>query len=285
MIIHESYHSQLTTQAAAISTLPLWYPFFARSLYQRAQILASKSPGDLSHTPFFLKRGNYFRGLTANLSMQPLFPITDWLLGKALKQIEEVNQRKASHVEQLLAGFAAGSASVILANPYEVTVIASQKYVESPRLARGRVWQLSGFRGFYRGGVPMAVRNGAMMSCLLVAPPILEKPIGASLANAGILGGCAATLFASILPAALYTAAAVPLDFMAIMRQSDPAGKAYASAFEALGAAYRKHGLAAFKAGLGCRLIACIAEISSFHLFNDFYARRMPIHREGCSTR
>jgi hypothetical protein len=76
----ESHKKEIAVQAASLSILPAWYPFFAKSLYKRSQILESKSPGDLSHSSFFSKKHNYYRGISANLTMQPLFPYAEWLL-------------------------------------------------------------------------------------------------------------------------------------------------------------------------------------------------------------
>lgn len=275
MTISESYYSQLATQAASLSILPLWYPFFAKSLYQRSQIIESKSPGDLSHSFFFNNKRNYYRGITANLCMQPLFPMTDWLLGFFLKTIKQVNQRDPNIAERIGAGFITGATTVVLANPYEVTVIASQNYRESAYKAFKRVLKGPGVPGLYKGWRPMAFRNGTFISSLLVATPALQEKIKHYIPGSGKAYEIATMILASTIPACGYICVAVPLDFMAIMRQSDPSGKIYTSSFQALGAAYQKHGVAALRAGLKKRLTACIIEITGFNWLKKFYLDRL----------
>ncbi len=275
MTVSESYHSQIATQAASLSILPGWYPFFAKSIYQRSQILESKSPGDLSHSNFFKNKCNYYRGFTANLSMQPLYPLTDWMLGTLLNKIKQANQRDPNIVERLGAGFITGATTVALANPYEVTVIASQKYRETPYSAFKKVLKYSGVKGFYTGSLPMAVRNGTFLSGLLVTTPALQEKINQHIPGVGKAHDIATMVLASTIPASMYICVAIPLDFMAIMRQSDPSGKIHISAFQAIKAAYHKHGKAAFRAGLGNRLLACTIEMAGFNLFKNFYLDKL----------
>lgn len=275
MTIPESYHSQIATQAASLSILPCWYPFFAKSVYQRSQIIESKSPGNLSHSTFFNNRRNYYRGLAANLSMQPLFPMTDWILGTLLKKIQQANQRDPNIAERIGAGFITGATTVILANPYEVTVIASQKYRESSFKAFKRILRSSGVKGVYTGSLPMGIRNGTFISCLLVTTPALQKKINHWIPGSGKAHDIASMVLASVIPASAYTCVAVLLDFGAIMRQSDPSGKVYTSAFQAIQAAYHKHGRSAFKAGLGNRLFACTIEMAGFNLLKEFYLEKL----------
>jgi hypothetical protein len=275
MTVFESYHRQIAIQAASLSILPGWYPFFAKSIYQRSQILESKSPGDLSHSNFFKNKCNYYRGFTANLSMQPLYPLTEWMLGVLLNKIKQVNQRDPNIVERVGAGFITGAATVALANPYDVIVIASQKYGQTPYSAFKKVLKCSGARGLYTGALPMAVRNGTFVSSLLVATPVLQKKIDQHISGTGKVHDVAIMILASTIPASMYICVAIPLDFMAIMRQSDPLGKIHTSAFQAIKAAYHKHGRAAFKAGLGNRLLACTIEMAGFNLFKNFYLEKL----------
>ncbi len=281
MSIPESYYSQIATQAASLSILPGWYPFFAKSIYQRSQIIESKSPGNLSHSTFFNNKGNYYRGLTANLSMQPLFPMTDWILNTLLKKIQQANQRDPNIAERISAGFITGTTTVILANPYEVTVIASQKYQESSYKAFKRVLNCSGVKGLYTGAIPMAIRNGTFISSLLVTTPALQKKINHLIPGSGKAHDIATMVLASTIPASAYICVVVPLDFMAIMRQSDPSGKVYTSALQTLKAAYHKHGRGAFKAGLGNRLIACTIEMAGFNLLKNFYLEKFTTSARG----
>jgi len=71
--------------------------------------------------------------------MQPLFPAVEWLLNKLLMEIQTINKRDPNLAEKFFSGFIAGSATSIIANPYEVTNIAAQKYRESPTKAFMRI--------------------------------------------------------------------------------------------------------------------------------------------------
>lgn len=267
------YQNQMATQMASLSALPLWYPFFAKSIYQRSQVMQSKVPGDLSHSTFFKNRWNYYRGITANLPMQPLYPLTDWVLGGLLQKIGQANQRDPNIGERLGAGFITGAMTAVFANPYEVTIIAAQKHSEKPYRAFKRVLNDSGVKGFYKGSLPMGVRNGTFLGNLLITTPALQKGLDPHIPGSGTMHDIVTTILASTIPASIYICIAVPLDFMAIMRQSDPSGRVYASAFQAMNAAYHKHGKSAFKAGLSHRLVACIIEMAGFNLFRNFYTR------------
>lgn len=271
MTISETYRNQMATQAASLTILPAWYPFFATSLYQRSHIIESKLPGDLSHSIFFKNRRNFYRGITANLSMQPLFPITDWILGSLLQKIKQVNQREPNLAERMGAGFITGAFTVLLANPYEVTVLASQRNETGPYKAFQRVMNTSGIRGLYTGAIPMGLRNGTFISLLYVTTPVLYEKLDNHVPGTGKTHTVATMILASTIPASIYICVAIPLDFMAIMRQSDPSGKVYRTAFQAIKAAYNKHGVAAFKAGLANRLIACTIEMAGFNLLKNYY--------------
>jgi hypothetical protein len=271
MTIFESYRNQIATQAASLSILPLWYPFFAKSVYQRSQILKSKFPGDLSHSNFFQNKRNYYRGFTANLSMQPLYPLTDWMLGTLLDKIKQANQRDPNIGERLGAGFITGAATVAIANPYEVIVIASQKHRETPYSSFKKVLKYSGVKGLYNGAIPMGGRNGLFLGGIFVATPALQEKMDQHIPGVGKTHDIATMVLASTIPASMYICVAIPLDFMAIMRQSDPSGKIHTSAFQAIKAAYHKHGKAAFRAGLGNRLLACTIEMAGFNILKNFY--------------
>lgn len=275
MTIHEIYHSQIATQAASLTILPVWWPFFSKSIFQRAQITQSISPNNLSHSTFFNNKRNYYRGITANLSMQPLFPITDWILTTLLKKIEEANHREPNIAERMGAGFITGTTTVILANPYEVTVIASQKYEESSYKAFKRILKYTGVKGFYTGWLPMAIRNGTFASSLFVSTPLIHSQLNKLFTGSGKAHDIATMVLASTIPASAYLCVAVPLDLMAIMRQSDPSKKIYTSALQTLKAAYHKHGIGAFKAGLMNRLIACSIEMAGFNLLKNFYLEKL----------
>lgn len=271
-----TYPRQIATQGASLSGLLLWHPFFAKSVYLRSQIMESKSPGDLSHSDFFKNKRNYYRGLPAALWMEPLFPATDWILGSLLKKIQQVAQRDPNIAERMGAGFVTGVTTIAVANPYEVTLITAQNKKEPVRKALMRIWKSSGPKGFYTGSVPMAVRNGSFGSSLLVAVPTLQKEIAPYIPGSGKAHEVVTMVLASTIPASIYTCTlAVPVDFMAIMRQSDPSGKVYTSAFQTLKAAYNKHGLPAFKAGLGNRLTACIIQMAGLHLFRNYYLGKL----------
>lgn len=275
MNVSVSYHSQMATQLASLTVLPLWYPLFAKSLYQRSQIIESKAPGDLSHSTFFNNKRNYYRGLSINLAMQPLFPLSDWVLNHLLKKIEQANQRDPNVAERMGAGFIAGASTVLFSNPCEVTLIASQKYQENAYKAFKRVWKNSGARGFYTGSVPTAIGNGTYLSCLFVTTPFLQKQIHKQIPGSGKVHDMATMVLAATMPACAYISISVPIDLMSIMRQSDPERKIYTSAFQTIRAAYQKHGKAAFKAGLKNRLAASMIEMTGFNLLRNFYLEKL----------
>lgn len=270
MTSSESYSSQIATQAASLSILPLWYPFFAKSVYKRSQIIESLSP-----STFFKNKRNYYKGLTANLAMQPLFPLTDWALENLLEKIQQATQREPNAAERIFAGFITGTTTVAIANPYGVTVIASQRYQENAYKAFKRVINSTGVKGLYTGSFPMAIRNGSFVSSLLVTTPDLQEKIKHLIPGSGKAYNITTMVLASTLPAATYIFVAAPLDLMANMRQSDPSCKLYSSALHTLKAAYQKHGKGAFKVGLGNRLLACTIEMAGFNLLKNYYSEEL----------
>ncbi len=274
--ITESWGKEISASAASLSILPFWYPFFERSLYQRAQILQSKSPGDLSHSNFFFRKRNYYRGITANIfTMQPLIPAAEWMLNTLLTKIQTINKRDPNLAEKFSAGFITGSATAIFANPYEATNIAAQKYCESPIKAFMRVLNESGPKGFYTGVLPMAIRNGAFVSSLLVTSPELKIMLDKSIPGSGPSHHLATTVLGAAIPATLFTCMVVPFDLAAVMRQSDPSEEAFHSSFQAMKKAYNKHGIAALKAGTLLRLLACNIEMIGFNLLNNTYNKAL----------
>jgi hypothetical protein len=268
----ETNKNEIAVQAASLTILPAWYPFFAKSLYQRSQILESKVPGDLSHSTFFLKKHNYYRGISANLTMQPLFPLAEWLLTTLLKKTQQINQRDPVLAEKFAAGFITGSTTALVANPYEATVIASQKHSEPPYKSFMRILRTSGVKGFYTGILPMSIRNGTFLSGLFVTSPELKKLIETRIPGSGTAHYVASTALGSAIPATIFTGIAIPLDLAAVMRQSDPNKEKFHSTIQALKQAHAKHGIAAFKAGALLRLFACVIEMTGFNLLNDGYS-------------
>jgi hypothetical protein len=265
----ERYKNEIATQAASLAVLPFWYPFFARSTYERSQILKSVTPGNLSHTNFFANKMNYYRGMSANLFLQPLFPYSQWLLTTLLMKIETMYQRHPTLTEKAFSAFFTGASSVLIANPYETTIIAAQKNQVSPFQAFMHVLRHSGVQGFYTGALPMAIRNGTFVSGLFVTSPELQKRLSSYIPGSGPTHQTVTTTLASVIPATLFTCVAVPLDLVAVMRQSDPSGKLHKSAISALKTAYKMHGLRALKAGALMRLLASTIELTGFNLVNN----------------
>lgn len=264
----DKYKKAIAVQAASLTALPFWYPFFARSLYERSQILQSKTPGNLSHSNFFANKMNYYRGISANLMLQPLFPYSQWLLGTLLGKIEQMYQRHPTMTEKALAAFITGASSVMIANPYEATVIAAQQQQTSPVRAFLHVLKQSGVKGFYTGALPMAIRNGTFVSGLFVTSPELQQRLEQRLPGSGWTHKFLTTSLASVIPGAIFTFVALPTDLAAVMRQADPCGKVHKSAIQALQAAYKMHGLSAIRAGALMRLLASTIELSVFNLVN-----------------
>lgn len=262
----ERYKDEIATQAASLTALPMMYPFFAKSVYQRHQILVSKNPGNLSHSTFFSNPRNYYRGITSNLIMQPLFPYSEWLLNILLTRIEKMQKRHPSLTEKVISAFFTGATTIALANPYEVNLIASQKHSISPYQAFKKILHEHGPKGFYTGAIPMAIRNGCFMSGLFVTSPELKKLMRQYIEN-----NKTATVAACSIQATLYTTVAIPLEIAFVMRQSDPSKKLFSSSLHALKLAYMKHGFSAFKTGALMRLFANTIEIAGFNLSLDEY--------------
>lgn len=264
----ERYKDEIAAQAASLSVLPAWYPFFANSVRKRREIGESKIPGNLSHSTFFSNPRNCYRGMTLNLAMQPLFPYSEWLLNTLLARIEKMQKRHPILTEKMLAAFFTGATTVTLANPYEVTLIAAQKHSLSPYRAFIKILNEHGPRGFYTGAVPMANRNGCFMSGLFVTSGKLQQFM-----NQYIDNKIASTAVACSIQATLYTTVAIPLDIAAVMRQSDPSKKLYSSSLHALKLAYKKHGFSAFKTGALMRLLASTIELTGFNLGLEEYKK------------
>lgn len=272
----QSWRKEISVQAASLTILPIWYPFFAKSLYQRAQVLESKFPGDLSHSTFFSQKRNYYRGMTANLILQPLFPLAEWMLTSLLQKTQQINQRDPNLAEKIAAGFITGSSTALIANPYEATLIASQKQGEPPYKSFIRILKHAGPSGFYTGIVPMAIRNGTFVSGLFVTSPELKKMIDPQIPGSGVVHHMAATALGAAIPATIFTCVAVPFDLAAIMRQSDPNKEKFHSTLQAMQKAFAKHGIAALKAGVLLRLCASIIEMTGFNLLADTYNNVLP---------
>lgn len=276
----ESWKKEMTALAASLSILPVWYPFFERSLYQRAQILQSKFPGDLSHTTFFAQKRNYYRGITTNiLAVQPLYPAAEWLLGALLEKIQKINQRDPNVAEKFVTGFVTGNATALIANPYEAINIAAQNNQETPAKAFLRILNESGPKGFYRGFIPMAIRNGGFCSGLLVTTPEIKKRLDKSIPGSGTAHYLTTTALGAVVPATIFTCMVIPFDLAAVMRQSDTSEKIFTSAFDAMKKAYAKHGIAAIKAGTALRLLSCYIEMIGFNFLKDTYDNALSSNR------
>lgn len=269
---NKSWKKVITAASASLSILPFWYPFFERSLYQRAQILQSKFPGDLSHTTFFAKKTNYYRGMTMNiLAVQPLYPAAEWLLGVLLEKIQTINQRDPNLAEKFVAGFITGNTTALIANPYEAINIAAQKNRETPARSFMKILNESGPKGFYRGFIPMAFRNGGFCSGLLVTTPEIKRRVDNFIPGTGVPHNFATTALGAMIPATIFTCMVVPFDLAAVMRQSDTSEKVFTSAFDAMKKAYSKHGIAAIKAGTALRLLSTYIEMIGFNMLKDYY--------------
>jgi hypothetical protein len=269
----DKYKNEINTQVASLTSLPFWYPFFARSLYERTQILKSETPGNLAHSSFFTNKTNYYRGISANLFLQPLFPYSQWLLTTLLAKIENMYQRHPTLTEKALSAFITGASSVAIANPYEITVIAAQQHQISPFRAFLTVLKQSGIKGFYTGAIPMAVRNGVFVSGLFVTSPELQRRFSQFLPGNEKQNYLASTILGSLIPATIFTCVAVPLDLVVAMRQADPSGKLHASAMSAMKSAYKMHGLRALKAGALMRLLASTVELTVFNMVNNMLSQ------------
>lgn len=272
MAFFEKHKASFIAQAASLSILGGWYPFFAKSMYERSQIIASKSPGDLSHSTSF----RYYRGLSANLLLQPLFPLTNSLYTKIVNEIETsddlIEKRPITTLERVGASFMVGASTSLVANPYEVLILASQKNKTSPYNAAQIVFQQSGMKGFYTGTIPTAIRNGLFYTSIITLVPTIKKSIDPWMVGSGPLHETMSTIVASTIPACLFLSVAVPIDLAAMMRQSDPSRQQFTSGFHAIQCAYKKHGIASLKTGLRMRLLGCIIEFAGFNLFYDFYS-------------
>ncbi len=260
--LFEKYKNEIAALGGAVTSLPFWYPFYARSLFERCQILKSKTPSNLAHTNFFAQKRNYYHGISANMALLPLFPYSQWLLTKLLDKLQVMHERHPTLTEKIVAAFLTGASTVLVANPYETTLIAAQKNKVSPAKAFLRILREHGAKGFYTGALPMALKTGTFVSGIYVTSPELQKLLNIYLPGQTFANRMAISATAAAVPAILFTLASVPHELAAVMRQSDPSQKLFNSSFSALKAAYKKHGMRAMRAGLLMRLLASTIELT-----------------------
>lgn|GEM_PF-6299911 len=258
---------EIALQAASLTALPLWWPLYARSLYKRT---ALDNKG-MSYQTFFGRGSNNFRGMTANLALQPLYPLAGFVLTTLLQKIEKIQQRDPVLAEKIVASFITGCSTALVANPYETTVIESQRRGESPPKAFMRILGQSGVKGLFTGMVPMAIRNGTFLCGLFVTTPELKKWFEKHMPGSGVVHQMAASLLGATVPATIFTCVAIPFDLAAILRQSDPDKQRFHSTLHVLQQVYRKHGLSAIKTGLLLRAAATCIEMAGVNLLKDKY--------------
>lgn len=182
-------------------------------------------------------------------------------------------KEKPNTAEKFAAAFVTGSTSVILANPYETVLIAAQKYHVSPFSAFKHILKGTGVKGLYSGAVPMMLRNGNFFGGVFVTAPELKKQFEEKLPGTGPGYTLAASVGASVISAAMFTAVVVPFDISAIMAQSDPSKKIFKSPWEASKLAYKHHGLPALKTGTMLRLAASTVEMLGFSILPEVFER------------
>ncbi|MBJ7449455.1 MAG: hypothetical protein JHC93_03740 [Parachlamydiales bacterium] len=267
----DPYRNAAITQLASLTVLPIWFPFLAKSNRQRAEIFLSKIPNDLSHTNYFKNRWNYYKGITANLPIQVLFPIMDFVLNTSLSIIKNTQKRDPNNLEKMGASYLTGMTSIFIANPVVVTELATQKYRIEPMKAVKRVYREVGIKGFYKGSSLMAFRNGAFFTSLFFGQPYMFKEIKANYPNMNTSQTLLANIVAAVVPSFIYTTAIAPLDLTVILKQSTPEGNQHSSTIQTLKEIYYKHGLKSLKTGLPMRITACCLELGWFQFFKQKY--------------
>ncbi|CDZ81529.1 Mitochondrial carrier protein [Candidatus Rubidus massiliensis] len=262
--------SFLSRQISSLLLAPLWYPFYARSIFERMEILRRLKPGDLSHNPFFNRKFNYYRGFSATLLVQPIYPFSEWFLHKKISHLERKKQ-EVTYLEALCYGFFAGAITSFVCNPFEVTLIAAQNKNESSLKAFKRIINKKSYSNLFRGAFSMTIRNGLFAGFIVITPSIISKKLTTYNYHKN-LSKETLSLTSTIIPATFFTCIAAPLDIYIIQRQADFTSKNLKNRCNIILAMYKKHGLKVFKTGLKLRLAALIVEIASFHLLEKYTA-------------
>jgi len=245
--------SVLLVQAASLSALPFWYPFYAIALKQKYRLTTSN--------PFAHKR-EYFRGLRLTLCLQPLYP----LLFKLNETINEcLGLDKHATLSQSISSLSSGVVSVLVANPYEVILIDMQKNKVNARMAASRIYYKRGILGFYRGYLFMMLRNSVFCWGLLGIYPQIKEYIDNTRFQV------ISPLIAGIVPAIMRTSI-MPLDLGAVLKQADQTIKPK-SYFQGLKMAYRKHGIFGYFISTKYTFLMTFTEMLLFHQFLKLYSR------------
>lgn len=280
-LLNSEYNQAYLTQKASLSILPFWFPWFTKSLQERATVVQSSQPSNSLRIKF----SNY-RGIMANLPMQLLYPLVKCELTFLENLVRKNFDRAPNVVEEAFMGVIAGASTVILANPYEVTVIRTQLDKVSPRTAFTNVLKEAGIGGLYRGACTMMVRNAAFTEALFFGAPVCSKWLSDNVpifqTSDQYFGQLthtnwektksSATIVGSILPAIFASIIYAPIDLGMVMRQADPSCNKFSSFSESIKLAYKHHGKNAFKAGILSRLMATTIEIAGFNIFYNYYS-------------
>lgn len=281
-ILASSWKDTYVTQLSSLSILPFWFPWLTNSLNQRAQIISSTYPNNSLRVGF----SNY-RGIMANLPIQFLYPLVKWEMGFLQEKMQKSLNRELNFFEQAMTGFMTGASTVLFTNPYEVTVIRAQQAVCSARYAFKSVYAENGFKGLYTGSLAMMLRNGTFATSLFLGAPAcatwlkknvdsvtkIDESIDTLIPMNAKGNNLTASFLGAIIPAAVANTVAIPVDLAMIMRQADPGRQSYTTFGRALIAAYQRHGIHAFKAGVFSRLIATTIELAGFNILYNYYSQ------------
>ena len=264
------YQDIMNFQKASLTALPLWYPFYARSLFLRAKLLSNNSQS------FFNGKYKPYLGMSTALLLQPLFPATQALFNLILMRIEKMNDRHPTLTEKIVASFITGFSTTLVTNPTEVVLIAAQKQQQSPAKAFLHTLKKHGLSGFYTGGLPMGVRNGIFTIGLYFTTPQLEKIFMQYAVPSNATQALAVRVAATLPSAIIFTLAVVPLDLGFTLRQADPSQKKFKSIMEVLIHLHQKNGFSIMKTGFLYRLLATTIELMTIHSLKHWYENPEP---------
>lgn len=245
-----------------ISTLAM-YPDLRKSINQRRQILQINSFEKLPNSLNILAKIRHsYGGVTGTFPLIPMYPIADQILDFSLNKIKKTRKRDPNLTEKLFATLVTSGLITVVANPCEIAIIAHLKYRTSPREAVKKI----SFKNLYTGFSPMLLRNWKYISLFFLGQRELEKQLEEIVPGTGKTHKMFNTFMSSAGCAASLTILLAPYDIAAIIRQADPECKIHQSAWQAIKAAWKKHGLGAFKTGMRARLVGSTKEMIVYNL-------------------
>lgn len=277
---HRNWHDRCqefsSSVGAAAAILPLRFPFTALSIYKRAEIFQSRTPGDISHSNFFQTRKNLWKGMSISYCMVPIYASLFIIWKEFAYQAEGRLGRELTPYENGATAALSGATVSFIATPSEVMLNQIQYTKDRKPLEVVRfILQTKGWRGIYCGFFPIAAKNSFFSFMLLLAVPEVKKKIDFFIRGDSAPACFGKVFLASCLVSPCYTILAVIPDFMSNLRQREP--KKYKTGFHAIAAAYHIHGPRTFKAGLLMRGTGHLIEMVFFGQIRELLAGWYPV--------